>query len=617
MKTWFSYVKRGFSRKVPAEAVPAADQVPADIRKNLRHIYPFVLRHWKKGIVGAGLILAGTLLSFPQPLIARYFVDAVLTERQLSLLPGVVLLMIAISGCSRLCDLLQGFYVSRFEQRVTTDIQEGLLGHVLRFPKAFFDSKETGYLMSRVSHDVGGVQWFFSGTIVNIVTNLLRLVGGICFLVYLEWRLALAAVIVLPALIWIIRYFSKRLRLMSHWLMEQQAKVHGRFHECLSSVPLIKAYSTEDRAVSTVISGVRRITNLSLEQSTVNSIAGLAIGTVPSLVNLSVLVIGAYWVITGHWSLGSLFAFQGYLGYVFGPIQFLASANLGMQGARAALERVSALFELVPEENTGKGLLVERLQGEVEFRNVSFSYNAHNPVLEDISFRVKRGERVAIVGPSGVGKTTLVSLLLRFYRSTSGEIFFDGMPASDIELSSLRRRIGYVSQGTLLLSGTVADNLRYGNPEAGDDELIRAAEAANIHDFISSLPEGYETAIGQNGVTLSEGQRQRLSIARALVKQPDILVLDEPTSALDNLTERSVFHSLPFMMRNKTLFVVAHRLSTIEDSDQILLLNDCRLVAAGTHQSLLQTNDYYRSLYGGPRAGVSSDLHQAQNVRQA
>jgi len=404
---------------------------------------------------------------------------------------------------------------------------------------------------------------------------------------------------------------------MSHWLMEQQAKVHGRFHECLSSVPLIKAYSTEDRAVSTVISGVRRITNLSLEQSTVNSIAGLAIGTVPSLVNLSVLVIGAYWVITGHWSLGSLFAFQGYLGYVFGPIQFLASANLGMQGARAALERVSALFELVPEENTGKGLLVERLQGEVEFRNVSFSYNAHNPVLEDISFRGKRGERVAIVGPSGVGKTTLVSLLLRFYRSTSGEIFFDGMPASDIELSSLHRRIGYVSQGTLLLSGTVADNLRYGNPEAGDDELIRAAEAANIHDFISSLPEGYETAIGQNGVTLSEGQRQRLSIARALVKQPDILVLDEPTSALDNLTERSVFHSLPFMMRNKTLFVVAHRLSTIEDSDRILLLNDCRLIAAGTHQSLLETNDYYRSLYGGPRAGVSSDLHQAQNVRQA
>jgi len=404
---------------------------------------------------------------------------------------------------------------------------------------------------------------------------------------------------------------------MSHWLMEQQAKVHGRFQECLSSVPLIKAYSTEDRAVSTVISGVRRIANLSLEQSTVNSIAGLAIGSVPSLVNLSVLVIGAYWVITGHWSLGSLFAFQGYLGYVFGPAQFLASANLGLQGARASLERVSALFELVPEENTGKGLKVDRLQGEIEFRNVSFSYDAHNPVLEEITFRVSRGERVAIVGPSGVGKTTLVSLLLRFYRPTSGEICFDSIPAADIEVSALRRRIGYVSQGTLLLSGSVADNLRYGNPEAGDEEIIRAAEAANIHSFILSLPEGYDTEIGQNGITLSEGQRQRLSIARALVKHPDVLILDEPTSALDNLTERSIFHSLPFMVRNKTLFVVAHRLSTIEDSDRILLLNDCRLVAVGTHQSLLETNDYYRSLYGQRGAGVSSGPPEAQKVQQA
>jgi ABC-type multidrug transport system fused ATPase/permease subunit len=366
----------------------------------------------------------------------------------------------------------------------------------------------------------------------------------------------------------------------------------------LSSVPLIKTFSTEDREVSTVISGVRRIVNLSLEQSTVNSIAGLAVGSMPRVVNLSVLVIGAYWVITGHWTLGSLFAFQGYLGYVFGPAQFLASANLGLQGARASLERVSALFDLVPEENTGKGLNIDRLQGDIEFRNVSFSYDEHNPVLDNISFRVRHGERVAIVGPSGVGKTTLVSLLLRFYRPTSGEVYLDGIPASDIEVRALRRRIGYVSQSTLLRSGTVIENLRYGNQGATDEEVIHAAEAASIHDFIVSLPAGYDTEIGQNGVSLSEGQRQRFSIARALVKHPDILVLDEPSSSLDNLTEKSIFRSLPFLVRNKTLFVVAHRLSTIEDSDRILLLNDCRLVAVGTHKMLLETNDYYRSLYG-------------------
>ena len=219
---------------------------------------------------------------------------------------------------------------------------------------------------------------------------------------------------------------------------------------------------------------------------------------------------------------------------------------------------------------------------------------------------------MAIVGPSGVGKTTLVSLLLRFYRPTSGEVYLDGTPASDIDVRALRRRIGYVSQGTLLLSGSVIENLRYGNQEATDDEVTQAAEAASIHDFVVSLPDGYDTKIGQNGVSLSEGQRQRLSIARALVKQPDILVLDEPSSSLDNLTEKSIFRSLPFMVRNKTLFVVAHRLSTIEDSDRILLLNDCRLVAVGTHQSLLETNDYYRSLYGHRGSGINRDASQAQ-----
>ena len=611
MKTWLSYVKQGFSRKIPADEISGMGELPTDIRSNLTHIYPFILAHWRQGILGAGLIFAGTLLSFPQPLISRYLVDTVIGGRRLNLLAGVILLMVAISGCSKLCGLLQEFYVARFEQMVTMDIQESLLGHVLRLPKAFFDSKETGYLMSRVSSDVGGLQWFFSSTIVHIVTNVLRFAGGIWFLVYLEWRLAVAAVIVLPGLVFMIRYFSDRLRVMSHWLMEQHAQVHSRFQECLSSVPLIKAFSTEDREVSTVVSGVRRIVNLSLEQSTVNSIAGLAIGSMPSVVNLSVLVIGAYWVITGHWTLGSLFAFQGYLGYVFGPAQFLASANLGLQGARASLERVSALFDLVPEENTGKGLIIDRLQGDIEFRNVSFSYDAHNPVLENVSFRVRQGERVAIVGPSGVGKTTLVSLLLRFYRPTSGDVYLDGIPASDIEVRALRRRIGYVSQGTLLLSGTVMENLRYGNQEATDEEVIQAAEAANIHDFVLSLPAGYETEIGQNGVSLSEGQRQRLSIARALIKHPDILVLDEPSSALDNLTEKSIFRSLPFMVRNKTLFVVAHRLSTIEDSDRILLLNECRLVAVGTHQSLLETNDYYRSLYGNQQGGVrSADLKE-------
>ncbi len=595
MKTWFSYLRRGLSRELPADAIAGEDGY-GELRGHLRNIYPFVLRHWRQGALGSGLILIGTLLGFPQPLIYRYLIDNVLMGRRLELLAGVVLLMVAVAGAMKLCSLLQQFYVARFEQTVMLDIQENLLNHMLRLPKAFFDGKETGYLMSRASSDVGGLQWFFSSAIVHIITNMLEFVGGICFLVYLEWRLAIAAVIVMPGLILMMRYFSAKTYAMSHWSMEQHAQVYSRFQECLSSVPLIKAFSTEERAVSGVVSGLRNVLHLSLEQSTVNAISNLAISSMPSLVNLGVLVIGAYWVITGHWTLGSLFAFQGYLGRVFGPAQFLATANLGLQSARASLERVSALFDLVPEEHSGKGIRMDRLRGDIEFRDVSFSYDTHNPVLENISFRVRPGERVAIVGPSGVGKTTLVSLMLRFYRPTLGELYFDGIPAGSIDVGSLRKRIGYVSQGTLLLSGSIMENLRYGNPEATDEEVIRAAQVASIHDFICNLPAGYNSEVGQNGVALSEGQRQRLSIARALVKGPDILILDEPTSAMDSITEKSIFESLPPLVRLKTLIVVAHRLSTIQDSDTILLLSENRLIAAGTHHSLLESNEYYRSL---------------------
>jgi len=514
----------------------------------------------------------------------------------MALLAGAILLLAGIALAEKLMSLLQQFYFTRFEQGVILDIQQSLLDHTLRFPKSFFDSNQTGYLMSRLSSDVQGLRWFFSGTIVHILNNLVRFIGGVAFLIYLEWRLAIGVLVILPGLVLAVRYFSGKIHVLSHQSMEQQAKVSSQFQESLSSVSLIKSFSSEMRTVGRLVSELKKALHISLEQSTVGSVANLVITSMPGIARAVVLALGAYWIIKEQWTLGSLLAFQAYLGYVFSPAQYLATANLELQNARASLERVSALFDIVPEENVGRGRRIEQLKGEIEFKKVSFSYDSRDPVLRDVSFHVDPGEHVAIVGPSGVGKTTLISLVLRFYKPTGGEIYFDGQPGSEYEVSSLRHRIGYVSQGTLLLSGTIMENLRYGNPDASEEQIIRAAQAADIHEFIAGLPKGYETEIGERGVILSEGEKQRLSIARALVKDPDIFILDEPASALDSLTEKSILQGLPNFIRNKTLFIVAHRLSTIKDSDRILLLNENRLVAVGTHKSLSETNDYYRSL---------------------
>jgi ABC-type bacteriocin/lantibiotic exporter with double-glycine peptidase domain len=602
MYSFLEFLKRGLSRKPPKDRI-AGKRKYGSAKENLKNLKPFFLRHWRKGLLGALLILFTSLLGLPIPLITRFLIDKVILAKQLELLAGTVILLVVVKLSGMLAGTLQQFYFTRFEQVVLLDIQHNLIDRTLHFPKSFFDSKEVGYLMSRLLGDVNGLRWFFSSTLVHIVSSVLRFIGGIALLFYLKWQLAIVVLFVLPLMILSVHYFARKLRILSHYGMEQQANVTRSVQESLSSTSLIKAFSSEKRTLRRLMSELRSALQIRMEQVTVGSTANLSIGLAPEIARVLVLIVGAYWVIKGQWTLGSLLAFLSYIGYVYGPAHFLATANFQLQNALAALERISALFNIVPEENLGKGKKVKKLKGEVEFKNVSFSYDAREPVLQNVSFKVKPGERVAIVGPSGVGKTTLISLILRFYKPTSGEIYFDGCPAGVYELSSLRKRIGYVSQNPILLSGTIMENIKYGNPEASEEQVIYASKTAEIHDFICHLPEGYKSKVGEKGVNLSEGQKQRLSIARALLKNPDILILDEPTSALDSQTEKSILNSLPSVIRNKTLFIVSHRLSTVRNCDRILLLDKKSLVAVGTHKSLSEANEYYRSLVNYQETG--------------
>lgn len=570
--SWFTYLKRGFSRELPEDKIARKTKYKS-IREGLKQFIPIILKHWKMGAVTAFFLLGGSLLTFPQPMITRFLMDHVLLEKQLALLAPVVALLAAVSLGQKAFSMLQVFFSTRFQQNVTLDIQQELLDRTLGLPKAFFDSIQAGYLVSRIQNGTNGVQWFFSGIVVQVLTQSIRFVGGLIFLFYIEWRIAVPVTLSLPVTWFMARYMSRKTYVLSHHSMECSSEMNGNLQEAFSSVSLIKAFSKERHTIRQLVNGLKSVFKIALEQQAMGFVNNMAIETLPGLARFFVLVFGSYWVIKGDWTIGSLLAFQAYLGYVYGPTQFLANMNYQFQESRASLERISALFDAMPEDNIGVGERLKGPMGDITFKDVEFSYDGRETVLKGVNFRVKAGQKVAIVGPSGAGKTTLVSLLLRFYRPISGEIHYSNLPASVLETRALRRRFGYVPQEATLLSGSIMENLRYGNTEATEAEVLQAAQAAGIHDMISHLPEGYNTLIGERGTRLSEGQKQRISIARALIRDPDVLIMDEPSSALDSSTEAAVFRALPKMFGRKTVFIISHRSEPVREADLVIALD--------------------------------------------
>ena len=555
----------------------------------------FLKPYWKKGVIAFLFMLLAVGLQLPMPFLTKYLIDKVLVLKSFKILNIIGLVLVGVLFVRAASTFIESFLLTTFRGRVLFDIRLKLFEHIQKFSLSFFHKKETGYLMSRVSGDVNAVQGLLADTLVSFGQNTLTFIAGIACTLYIHPKLAIICFGILPLYLLSLQVFNKRIRRMSHDVRERYAMVQKDLQELLSAIFIIKAFTGEKRSTIRLLKSVKDAIRKEVRLDITTALASISSVIISSAGPIVLIWYGCGEIIRGSLTVGGLIAFNSFIRYLFGPARALFNLNIGIQRSLAACERVFEIMDIAPEREGKNDIKVT--EGKVVFENASFSYDGEERVLKNISFEVNPGELVAIVGRSGVGKTTLVSLIPRFYEPEEGKILIDGEDIKDANLKKLRKNIGIVAQETFLFSDTIKENISFGNPDANDREIEEAARLAYCNEFIKTLPGGYETKVGERGVNLSGGERQRISIARAILKNPKILILDEATSNLDSESEKKIQKALEPLMKKRTTFVIAHRLSTIINADRILVLHDGKIVEVGTHKELYKENGVYKKLY--------------------
>ena len=483
-------------------------------------------------------------------------------------------------------------------QWVTYDLRRALYAHIQRLSLAFHDQKRTGDLISRVTSDVDDIQSFIASGLLSSVINVLTLVGMVAVMFWINWRFTLIALSVAPALFVVVYTYTRRIKSATRKVRKKESEVFSVVEEVLSSIRVVKAFAREryeqerlEEASLAEVESALKARSLKAKLTPLVDII-VAIGT------CLVLWFGARLTLTGALSVGSMVLFIQYLSKMYKPMQELSKMTDTYSKAAVGYERIQEIMQTNNEVRDLKGArLVGRIKGKVEFDDVSFSYTPDQPIIRDMSFSIEPGQVAAVVGPTGVGKTTIISLVARFYDPVSGAVKIDGTDIRQFRQQSLRQHISYVLQDNVLFHGSIWQNIAYGKPEATEKEINHAAELANAMEFIEKLPEGLDTIVGERGMTLSGGQRQRIAIARAIIRNTPILLLDEPTSGLDAASEKLVFEALDRLMKGKTTIVIAHRLSTVRDADVIFVMNEGAIVEKGTHEELLKKGGLFAELH--------------------
>ena len=559
----------------------------------LKYAKPYI-----KSLIFAFLCLALTsLINLVLPLIVRNMINAVIVLKNNEMLDSLAWDLIIIIGLQAAFAVTHNYIFGFVGHRMTTDFRIEFFSHIQSLSLRFFQERRVGEILSRMSNDISVIQ----NALVTIPVALLRqsitLLGALAIILYLNWKLTGLILLILPPLMIFARVFGRRLKVFSEKLQDQVAQAVVVLEEVMSSIKIVKSFTREPYERNRFQDKIETAFERAVDKLKISAFFGPFILGLTFLVSALLIWYGGYQVMQGATTPGELAAFFLYALIIAGPIGTFVRLYTQIQEARGAIQRVYEILDTEPiVQNPENPVSLENITGSIQFDNVSFGYQ-DTGVIHDVSFDVLPGQTVALVGPSGAGKSTIIKLLLRFFDPNSGTIRLDGHDIRTLDRKSFLSQIGLVPQETLLFGGTVRENILYGKLDATEAELEEAAQKANAHEFITNMEKGYDTIVGEKGTKLSGGERQRIAIARAILKDPKILVLDEATSSLDNRSESLIQEGLETLMAHRTTFIVAHRLSTIHKADQIIVLDKGCIVETGQHENLMNNKGLYHTLY--------------------
>ena len=577
---------------------PAKGKPKYDTKRAWAEARALIWEHRTSVTVGLVLMIFSRAAGFVLPYSTKYVLDDVLPNRDIRMLGYIALAGLAATIVQSITGYALSQVVSVAAQQAIARLREEVQGHLIRLPVKFFDSTKSGVLVSRVMNDPEGIRNLIGTGLIQLTGGIVSAIAALGVLFYLNWRLTAATIVFLAVFGVVMSIAFKRLRPIFRERSVITAEVTGRLTETLGGIRLIKVYTAEEREKEVFGKGVQKLFENIAKTITGTSLTGTLGLAVVGVIGLIAMYVGGRDVINGQMTVGSLITFVFFIVMVTAPLIQIASIGTQITEAFAGLDRIRELRDMATEDQEdATKTSVPSVVGRVEFDHVSFEYEAGTPVLKDVSFTAPAGTTTALVGSSGSGKSTMISLIMAFAQPQQGQIKVDGTPVSELKLREYRRHLGVVMQDNFLFDGTVMENIAFTKPGATKDEVITVAKIANAHEFIQGFPQQYDTIVGERGVKLSGGQRQRVAIARAILGDPRVLILDEATSSLDSESEHLIQEGLRRLRAGRTTFVIAHRLSTITSADQILVLEHGQIIERGTHQELLAIGGRYRELY--------------------